>query len=138
MRYNVIKDAEKDAAEFMAAQMAYGKGAGTRRKHIAHVAAYKTERISGYGEAFDAFRHRTDPTKLIQKAHRQRRAKDAAEVTSRNIKAVARGDRNGMSAPIIIGVVAFAVAHQTGYDKKIWEYTKQKSKKARAWLKEKL
>ena len=135
---NVMKDAAKDAAEYAAAQMSYGEGAGTRRKLIASAVAYKTERINGYGQAFDNAYHSQDITKHIKTAKRSRVTKDVGAVTSRNIKAIARGDKNGMSTPIIIAVVVVTVAHQTGYDKKAIAYGKRKSQDIRAWLRKKI
>ena len=135
---NVMKEAAKDAAEYAAAQMSYGEGAGTRRKLITSAVAYKTERISGYHEAFNKALDAQDPLKHIKSAKRSRMTKDVGAVTSRNIKAIARGDKNGMSTPIIIAVVAVTVAHQTGYDKKVVAYTKRKTGDVRAWLKARL
>lgn len=135
---NITKDASKDAAEYAAAQMSYGEGAGTRRKLIESAVAYKVERIPGYHQAFEAAMHNQDITKHIKNAKRNRRVKDVGAVTSRNIKAVARGDRNGMSTPVILGIVTGVVLHQTGYDKKIWSYSKRKTNDVRAWLKQRL
>lgn len=134
----VNKEAARDAAEYMAAQMAYGEGAGTRRKLIETAVAYKVERIGGYHEAFERHMHTLDPTKFIKNAKRTHRAKRVSTVTSKNIRALARGDRNGMSTPLIIGLATLAIAHQTGHDKKAWEYTKLKTNQARTWLKKKL
>lgn len=135
---NINKEAKKDAAEYMAAQMSYGEGAGTRRKLIETAVAYKTERITGYGEAFNTFMHTEDPLKHIKNAKRSRLAKDTAAVTGRNIRAVARGDRHGMSTPVILVIVGGAILHQTGYDKKVWAYSKRKTNDVRVWLKNKL
>jgi hypothetical protein len=135
---DISKEAKKDAAEYMAAQMSYGEGAGTRRKLIETAVAYKVERIPGYHQAFESFMHTENPLKHIKNAKRSHRMRDVGSVTSRNIKALARGDRNGMSTPLIIGVVTGVVLHQTGYDKKIWSYTKRKTGDVRAWLKQKL
>lgn len=135
---SITRDAAKDAAEYAAAQMSYGEGAGTRRKLIESAVAYKIERIPGYQQAFGNAMAHQDVTKHIRNAKRSRRAKDVGALASRNIKAVARGDRSGMSTPIIIAIVIGTVAHQTGYDKKAWDYTKRKTVEGRAWLKDKL
>lgn len=135
---NVTKDAAKDAAEFAAASMAYGEGAGTRRKLIQSAVEYKTMRIPGYGNAFSAASNSQDITKHIRSAKRSRTTKDIGAVTSRNVKALARGDKNGMSTPIIVAVVVAGVMHKTGYDKTVLAYTKRKSGDVRSWLKRKL
>jgi hypothetical protein len=134
----ISREAAKDAAEFAAAQMSYGEGAGTRRKLIESAVNYKAARIPEYAKAFDHAYFNQDMTKHVKNAKRARKAKDVGAVTSRNIKAVARGDRNSMSTPVIIAVVVATIAHQTGYDKKAWEYTKRKTSEARAWLKSNL
>lgn len=135
---NILKDARRDAAEFAAAQMAYGEGAGTRRKLIESAVAYKMERIPSYRGAFEKALESQDITKHIRNAKRNRAVKDIGAVTSQNVRAIARNDRGSMSTPVIALVIAFGVAHQTGYDKKIWAYTKRKTTDVRAWLKRKL
>ena len=135
---SVIKDAAKDAAEYAAAKMSYGEGAGTRRKLIESAVQYKADRIPGYYQAFESALANQDITKHIKNAKRSRKTKDIGAVTSRNVKAIARGDRSSMSTPVLVGVVALAIAHQTGYDKKAWDYSKRKIGEFRIWLKEKL
>lgn len=135
---SITKDAAKDAAEYMAAQMSYGEGAGTRRKLIASAVDYKAARIPGYYEAFENSLQNQDITKHIKNAKRTRKVKDVSSAASRNIKAAARGDRNGMSTSVIIVIAVAAVAHKTGYDKKVWNYAKRKTQEGRAWLKQKL
>lgn len=135
---SIMKEARRDAKEAAAAQMSYGQGAGTRRKLIQSAVEYKADHIPGYASAFDEAFQKQDITKHIKSAKRSRATKDVGAVTSKNVKALARGDRNGMSAPVVVAVLAVAVAHQTGYDKKIIEYGRRKSQDVRGWLKEKL
>lgn len=135
---SVTRDAAKDAAEFAAAKMAYGEGAGTRRKLIESAVAYKATRIPGYSQAFELALERQDIPALVKNAKRTRKLKDVGAVTGRNIRAVARGDRNGMSTPVVILLIAGTVAHKTGYDKKFLAWSKQKTAEARIWLKAKL
>lgn len=134
----VIKDAAKDAAEFAAAQMSYGEGAGTRRKLIESAVNYKAARIPGYSQAFDAAYAKQDLMKHIKNAKRHRTISDVGALTSKNVRALARGDRHSLSTPVLVSVLLVGVAIQTGYDKKIYAYAKDKSSKARAWLKRKL
>lgn len=135
---NFMKEAQKDAFEYASAQMAYGDGAGTRRKLIESAVSYKAARIPGYGNEFDKAVFSQDMAKHAATAKRQRKTKDVGAVASKNIKALARGDKNGMSTPLIVGIVALGVAHQTGYDKKALDYGRLKVWKARMWLKRKL
>lgn len=135
---NVSKEAAKDAFEFASAQMSYGEGAGIRRRHIETAVEFKSVGIPGYSEAFEKALHSTNMMKAIKSAKRTGKTRDVSAVASRNIKALARGDKNGMSTPLIITVVAVTVAHQTGYDKIVIAYTKRKSADVRAWLKRKL
>lgn len=135
---SVKREAAKDAKEAAAAYMSYGEGAGTRRKLIATAVEYKDARIPGYGAAFDQAYAAQDMTKHVKNAKRTRVAKDVGAVAGKNVRALARGDKNGMSAPLVIAIVVAGVAHKTGYDKKALDYTKRKSNDVRAWLKRKL
>lgn len=135
---SVIKDAAKDAAEYAAAQMSYGEGAGTRRNLIYSAVNYKMDHIPGYEAAFERAYKTQDTLKHISNAKRSRKIKDAGAIASKNLRAVARGDRNGMSTPVIIAIGVAIVAHRTGYDKKAWAYSKRKTNEMRAWLKRKL
>ena len=135
---NINKQATKDAFEYAASQMAYGEGAGIRRRHIETAVNYKADRIPGYAAAFNAAIENVDMTKAVSSAQRSGKARDVGAVTSRNIKAIARGDKRGMSTPVVVAVVVLGIAHQTGHDKKAWEYSKRKTNDVRAWLKRKL
>lgn len=131
---NVQKDAARDAAEYAEALMSYGEGAGTRRKLITSAVAYKTERIPGYHEAFNAAYDKVDLTKTIKHAKRAGKTRDVGALTSKNVKAMTRGDIHHMSTPLIVGVVVLAVAHKTGYDKKAIAYTKRKAGDVKRWI----
>jgi hypothetical protein len=135
---NIQKDARADAQEFIAATMAYGQGAGIRRRHIDEAVMYKMQNIPGYEDAFSAEKHKVDVAKAVKSAKRTGKTRDVGEVTSKNIRALARGDKNGMSTPLLVAIAVVAVAHQTGYDKKVVDYTKRKSGDVRSWLKRNL
>ena len=135
---NVNKQAAKDAFEYASSQMAYGEGAGIRRRHIETAVNYKADRIPGYAAAFNAAVEQVDMTKAVSSAQRSGKARDVGAVTGKNIRAIARGDKSGMSTPVIIAVVALGIAHKTGHDKKAWEYSKRKTNDVRAWVKRKL
>ena len=131
---NVNKEAMKDAVEFVAAQMAYGEGAGNRRKLIESAVQYKVDRIPGYAVAFDRAVYSQDVVKHVQKAKAAARTSQVTSVVGKNTKAALRGDVRSMSTPLAVGLIVFAVAHQTGYDKKAWAYGKRKTQDVRAWI----
>jgi len=135
---NVSKEAAKDAFEYAAAQMAYGEGAGIRRRHIETAVNFKASRIPGYETAFERASTSIDMTKAVKSAKRAGTTRDISGFANKNIKAYARGEKHNMSTIIIVGVTVLGVAHQTGYDKKVIAYTKRKSGDVRAWLKRKL
>lgn len=135
---NVMKEASKDAAEFAAAQMSYGEGAGVRRRHIQTAAEFKAARIPGYHEAFEQAYSKVDMSKAVRSAKRSGKTRDVSAVASKNVRALARGDKNGMSTPVILAVVGITIAHKTGYDRKAVQYLDRKTQDVRAWLKRKL
>jgi hypothetical protein len=135
---NISKEAAKDAFEFASAKMSYGEGAGIRRRHIESAVDFKAARIPGYEEAFKRASMSIDMTKAVKSAKRAGTTRDIGALTSKNVKALARGERHNMSTPLIVGIFVVAVAHQTGYDKKVAAYTKRKTGDVRAWLKRKL
>lgn len=135
---NLQKEAMRDAAESAAALMSYGEGAGIRRRHIETAVNFKGARIPGYTEAYTKAMAEVDMTKAIKGAQRSGKARDIGAMTSKNVKALARGDKASMSTPVILAVVGLGIAHQTGYDKKAWAYSKRKSQDVRSWLKRKL
>lgn len=135
---NVKKEAKKDAFEAAAALMSYGEGAGVRRRHIQTAVEYKSSRIPGYQDAFDRALQSVDMTKAVSSAKRTGKTRDVGAIVGKNSRALLRGDVRGMSTPVAVGLIVFAVAHQTGHDKKALAYTKRKTNDVRAWLKRKL
>ena len=82
MKWGVRRAARKDANEFAAAKMYYGKGAGTRRKLI----KAKVETRSAdprYKEAFESNLAKQDMAKRASQAKIRRRATDAATTTAK-------------------------------------------------------
>lgn len=135
---NVQKEARADAQEFFAATMSYGQGAGIRRRHIDEAVLFKMQRVPGYEDAFAKAKNEVDVTKAIKAAKRTGKTRDVSAIVGKNTRALARGDKNGMSAPLVVALVVATVAHQTGYDKKVIDYTRRKSNDVRAWVKGKL
>lgn len=132
---NVTKDAVHDAAEFARAQMFYGEGAGIRRNHISTAVEYKMAKLPGYENAFRKAYAKQDMSKHVKQARLERRARDVSASARRNAKALAHGDIRRMNTSFIVLIAVGTVLHKTGYDKVLWEKTKDRTKKAKVWLK---
>lgn len=117
---NVKKMAANDAANWARAEMFFGDGAGTRRKLLTAEIASKAERISGYNAAFEKAYGKQDFAEHALRAAKERKKIDRTNVVGKNIGALARGDRRGMSNGFAAIVLVGAVAHVTGYDKIAW------------------
>jgi len=118
---NTQKEARRDAEEYARAKMFYGEGAGNRRKLIETTVDAKVRRDPAYARAFHRELEVQDMAEHAQKARAERHSIDRKITMSKNIKAIARGDNNGVNASVIvIGAVAY-VLHQTGYDKVIYD-----------------
>lgn len=122
---NISKEARRDAQEYARAEMFYGEGAGTRRKLIAATVESKMYRNPAYARAFEAELARQDMAEHAQKARKERQRKDAAEVVTRNTKAIATGNYQNVQGSVAALLVAGYFAHQTGLDKKALEEGKK-------------
>lgn len=118
------KMAAEDARQWAYAEMFFGEGAGTRRKLLSATIAAKVERISGYHELFQKEYAKQDFSALAIRAAKERRRIDGSHFIKRNLGALARGDRRGMSNGFAAAVIVASVAHTTGYDKKVIEFAK--------------
>lgn len=128
---SIKRQAIKDADEFAMAKMFYGEGAGVRRRLINQTVMFKRANVPGYAEAFEKELAHQDFAKLSRKARRDRRFLDAKGAIDKNGKALVRGDYRNLSLPLlVIGSAAF-VAHQTGADKKAWDFSKQEYRRAK-------
>lgn len=128
---NVQKQAAKDAHEYAAAYMAYGEGAGTRRKLIEGTVGYKAEFVPGYREAFEAEHSAQNMEKHAKNAKTSNRAKSVNKAVVRNTKAIAAGKyENASTGLIILGAIGYGL-HVTGLDKPVIDFTKTQYKKAR-------
>ena len=132
---NIDKIAAKDAAQWAAAEMFFGKGAGTRRKLLSADIASKVENVAGYHEACQAAYSKMDFGKLAMKAIQERNRIDRTEMVGKNIKGILRGDRRSMSTGVLILVGIGVVAHQTGYDEVAYKEAKKYYKKAKDEIK---
>jgi len=116
---NIKKEATKDAIEFARAQMAYGQGAGTRRKLIKATVDHKADTVPGYLSAFYAASRKVDMTALAAEAKRNRRTKDVATAVGKNAKGLATGNypqRNqGELMIMVISMLVLLVAGMAGW-----------------------
>lgn len=119
------KQAEKDALEWSRAKLAYGEGAGVRRRLINETVDYKIARIPGYGEAWDSAVEKQDVAALAKNAKRDGRRKAANETITRNTKAVISGKYENVNTGILVVGAIAVVLHKTGYDTKVIEGTKR-------------
>lgn len=125
MTTKVEKQAQQDATEYAAAYMAYGEGAGTRRKLIEGTVEYKMQFVPGYREAFEKAHGSQNMAKHAELAKKQSRRKTANEAVTRNTKALVSGKYENVNTSIIIaGAVAY-VLHKTGHDKTVIAYSKK-------------
>lgn len=129
----ITKMANKDAVTFLAAEMAYGEGAGTRRKLVKAMVDQKMVDYAGtdYAELFEEAYHRLDLNKFAQQAIRERKAMDRAAMASKNLRALKNGNMRGLSTGVFLVVGGVYLARATGYDKVIVAESKKVYKKAK-------
>jgi hypothetical protein len=133
---NIKTQAEKDAREWTEAKLAYGEGAGIRRKLINETVAYKMQHIPGYKVAFDAASERQDVASMAKHAKRNDRRKKVNNAVVRNTRAVATGKIENVSTGLLLVGAAAVVLHKTGADRKIIDFAKAKYAVAkRRWRK---
>lgn len=110
------KMASKDAERWVAAEMFYGTGAGTRRK-LLHAELSKKFDMPGYADAFAKAYEKLDLNKYAAAAIKERKRIDRTGVMKKNFGALLRGDRRGMSNGFAATVIIIGVCRATGYDK---------------------
>lgn len=125
MATSINKQAEKDAREWTQAKLAYGDGAGTRRKLINETVAYKMQNIAGYENAFANAAEHQDVASMAKHAKRDNRRKTANQAIVRNTRAVATGKYENVNTALLIVGGAAVVLHKTGYDQKVISATKR-------------
>lgn len=118
---NVQREARRDAREYARAAMYYGDGAGTRRKLIGATVDAKSERDPTYARAFRQELSRQDLADHAEKARQERRRHDAAESVRKNTRAIVSGNYQNAQTGVLFVIVMGYVAHQTGFDKVIYE-----------------
>lgn len=130
---SIKREAIKDAHEYALAKMFYGEGAGVRRRLINQTVQFKIANIPGYDVAFQQELAKQDFAKLSRVARRERKLLDAKDAVNKNGKAIARGDYRSTSLPVL-GLIGIGyVAHQTGFDKEVWLFSKKQYSRAKSW-----
>lgn len=133
---NVTKEAHKDAVEYAAAYMAYGEGAGTRRKLIEGTVDYKMEFVPGYRDAFVKEHERQNMAKHAKNAKVAHRTKAVNSSIKRNTQAVVNGKYENLNTGIlIVGAIGYAL-HKTGHDKTVIAFSKKQYKEGKKKAKE--
>jgi hypothetical protein len=127
----IEKLAAKDAESWLAAEMAYGEGAGTRRKLVSADIEGKQWSMPGYFEAFQAAYEQLDKTKFAKEAIKERKHLDRVGYASKNFRALKAGKIQNLSTGVYVIVGGAYLAHVTGYDKKIEAEAKRLIKKAK-------
>lgn len=116
---NLNKLASTDATNWARAEMFFGEGAGTRRKLLWAEIAHKIERVDGYNNAFQKAYGKQNFADHAIKAAKERKRIDRSDAMGKNVRALARGDRRGMSNGFAAVAIVVVVAKATGYDKVI-------------------
>ena len=111
--------AKKDAKEFARAKMYYGEGAGNRRKLI-KATVKERSKDPLYKQEFDKALAKQDMAKHASKARTERRARDAANFTTktgRSLINIALGNTATISASAAVIYGAYQLAKRTGADR---------------------
>lgn len=129
------KEAMQDAEEFARAQMFYGTGAGTRRKLIVAKVESKIDTVPGYADAFRRGMAHQNMAKHATAAQKERQRIDTAVKVKKNIRGVINGDYRSVNISVMVVAAAAYYAHETGYDKKVYDATKKKYRELKAKVK---
>jgi hypothetical protein len=143
MHWGVRRQARRDANEFTKAKLAYGKGAGTRRKLIKAKVEQRSQNPD-YKSAFDDFVANQNLSKRARQAKVSSRSKAAARSTAKTARGVHRSLTGGFGSVSLASAAvagAYLYAHKTGADKIIMEkavnFAKNQGSQtaAKQWLK---
>lgn len=125
------KQAAQDAVAWISAEMAYGEGAGTRRKLVMQPIQQKLMTDEVYANAFNAAYDKVDLTKYAELAIKERKAMDRAAKASQNFRALKNGNMNNLTTGLFVVVGVGIVLHKTGYDKVLEKEAKVQWAKAK-------
>lgn len=118
MDKKIQKMAQKDAETWLAAEMAYGEGAGTKRK-LAQAEIDSKYNLPGWYEAFCQAYDALDKNEFAKAAIKERKAADRAMKIRRNVRAVSTGNLNNLTTGVFLIAGGVIIARKTGYDKVI-------------------
>jgi hypothetical protein len=135
MKTRLDKMAQHDAERWAAAEMAYGDGAGTRRKLMSAELQTKMIDIPGYWDAFDRAYNGLNMNKFAKAAVKERKALDRAAKAGKNLRALRTGNFQNLSTGVFIAAGTAYVLHATGYDKVLYQEGQKAYKKARVEVK---
>lgn len=125
MKNAIAREARKDAKEFARAQMFYGDGAGIRRRLIAAKVESKVAKSDSYARFFQQELARQDMAIHASKAQRERLLKDTSFAVRKNIRGLVTGDYRAVNSSIIVILAGGYLAHQTGFDRVVYEKGKK-------------
>jgi hypothetical protein len=140
-----VHHAKSDAHEYVKAKLAYGEGAGNRRKLIKAKVNARANKSPEYKKAFEE--HVAKYSEHSDRLARQARVNKNVKATRKSVGKTARGVHRSLTGGFgsvslaSAGIAGAAVyAHQTGLDKRIFEALKNQTKKTdyadvAAWLK---
>ena len=100
MKWGVRREAKRDAKEAARAKMAYGEGAGNRRKLINKSVEAKAKRDPQYKEAFDYYSEKQDLSKAAKDARKWRKSQD----TKKNVKRFGNGVAQALGATSLVAL----------------------------------
>lgn len=127
------KEARRDAYEFAQAQMAYGEGAGTRRKLIQATVEGKSIVNPAYASAFSKALDDQDLAAHAAKAKKDRFRKDSTQAVTKNVKGLATGNLQSVHGGVLIVLGLGYAAHVTGFDKVALKKTKEVYNRVKKW-----
>lgn len=121
--HKTVRTARKDAEEFARAKMFYGTGAGNRRKLIkATVNSRSKDPV--YKEEFDKHLAKQDMGKHAEKAKQERLVKDTKESVAKTSRGLWNMSVGNVSRASATAAGLYTIAHMTGMDKKIVDFSK--------------
>ena len=110
---NIRKQAIRDAREMAEAYMAYGEGAGTRRKLISATVETKANTIPAYAEAYAEAYLNTDWAKLAKQAKYNDRNRRINRYVGKNARAIVNGRPENISLGVYAGAATLYFLYGT-------------------------
>lgn len=143
MHWGVHHQAKSDAVEFSKAKLAYGEGAGTRRKLIKAKVESRSKNPQ-YKEAFESHLAEQDLGKRARQAKTERHRKDVVKGTTKTARGVHRQLTGGFGQVSLASAMlagAYVYARKSGVDKVLISKAQKSYHKhqdysaAKAWFK---